>query len=172
MEFLIELLFEIFGELIITLIGEGIGTLAITIDGDSKLKRRLKMIFTYSILSLTILLIVMSLIYSKTFLTIIATSYMLVILIIRLFRRLNMDNYNNKGINIFLNILRRIVRYGYHIVLMVFSAIYLTNKTALIWIIVLSSISLLIWISIDIFKAWKRTNYHPDKVDNEDEDWL
>ena len=55
---------------------------------------------------------------------------------------------------------------------MVFSAIYLTNKTALIWIIALSSISLLIWISIDIFKAWKRTNYHLDKVDNEDEDWL
>ena len=174
MEVLIEALLEILGELIVTLIANGVGTLVSTIDGDAKLKKILKLIFTYTILLLTIFLIVMSLIYSKTFLTIIAVSYMLAVLVIRLFKRLNMDNYNFKVVNITLDILRRVIRYGYLIVLIVFSSIYLTNKSAITWIIVLSSISLVLWFAIDLFKIWKRCNFKKTEIDeqNENEDWL
>ena len=172
MEFLVELLIELFGEIIITLIGEGIGAFVLAVDSDSKLKRTLKKIFTYSILTFTILLIIMSLVYSKTFLTIIATSYMLSILIILLFKRLNKDNYNNKGVDLFLNILRRIVRYGYPIVLIIFSSIYLTNKSAITWIIVLSALDLVLWLSIDIFKLWKKSKYHLKNIDSEEDEIL
>ena len=82
MEFIIQLIAEVFGELIVTVIAELIGALVLVIDKDKKLKKTLKLIFTYSILSLTIFLIIMSLIHSKTFLTIIAVSYMLLILIL------------------------------------------------------------------------------------------
>ena len=58
MELLIEILIEVFGELILTIIAEAIGAFVITVDKDRKLKRVLKYTFTYSILGLTILLIV------------------------------------------------------------------------------------------------------------------
>ena len=50
MEFLIELLIEIFGELFMTLIAEGIGAFARRVDSDDKLRKGLIYGFTYSIL--------------------------------------------------------------------------------------------------------------------------
>ena len=49
MEIIIEMLVEVFLELILTALAEGIGALVVTIDGDKKLKNTLKLIFTYSI---------------------------------------------------------------------------------------------------------------------------
>ena len=48
MELLVELLIEIFGELILTLIANAIGAFVVAVDADPKLKRTLKTIFTYS----------------------------------------------------------------------------------------------------------------------------
>lgn len=156
MEFLIEFLVEVFGELILTLIAEAVGALVVVIDGDKKLKRTLKLIFTYSILSLTIFLIVMSLIYSKTFLTIIAISYMLLTLILRLVKRINADKVHSKVIDVLISIFKRIIRYAYPILLIVFSSIYLTNTSALVSIIIISSVAIISWFSVDMYKIWKR----------------
>lgn len=155
MEIIIELLLEVFLEVILTALAEGIGALVVTIDGDKKLKNTLKLIFTYSILILTIFLIVMSLIYSKEFLTIIATSYMLSILILRLIKRINIDKFHNKVLDILVSIFKRIINYGYPIVLIVFSSIYLSKVSALVSIIIISSIAIILWFSIDMYKIWK-----------------
>ena len=156
MEVLIEFLIEVFGELILTIIAEAIGAFVRTVDKDRKLKRILKYTFTYSILGLTILLIVTSLIYAKKFLTIIALSYMLSNLLVRLFKRLNEDRLDNKVVSIVLSILRRLFNYAYPVLLIVFSAIYLTDVRAITTIIIFSSIAIILWFSIDMYKIWKR----------------
>ena len=155
MDFLVELIIEIFAEVIITGIAQAIGALVVVIDGDAKLKATLKLIFTYSILSLTILLITLSLIYSKTFLTVIAVSYMLLTLIIRLIKRLNLDKFHSKFIDILISIFKRIIRYSYPILLIIFSSINLTHTPALVSIIIISSLAIILWFSIDMYKIWK-----------------
>jgi hypothetical protein len=97
----------------------------------------------------------MSLIYSKEFLTIIATSYMLSILILRLIKRINIDKFHNKVLDILVSIFKRIINYGYPIVLIVFSSIYLSKVSALVSIIIISSIAIILWFSIDMYKIWK-----------------
>ena len=156
MEFLIEALIEIFGELILTLIANAIGAFVIHVDGDPKLKRILKTIFTYSILILTTLLIVMSLIYSKKALTIIAISYMLLVLILRIIKRSNDDKIKSKLISILVSIFRRIVHYSYPVLLIIFGALYVKDAAALTTIIILSSIAIILWFSVDMYKLWKK----------------
>ena len=110
MEFLIEFIIEVFGELILTLIANIIGAFVVAVDGDPKLKRTLKTIFTYSILILTILLIVLSLIHSKKALVIIAISYMLLVLLLRIIKRSNDDKFKSKVISILISIFRTVKR--------------------------------------------------------------
>jgi hypothetical protein len=169
MEFIVELLLEVFLELFFTLFAEGIGALVRYIDSDDKLKRNLKSIFTYSLLGLTILLIIISLSYSKTFLATIAISYMLLVLLITLLKWINNDKFQSKKMNIFISIFKRIVHYSYPILLIVLSAIKLTDAKALVSIIVISSIDIIIWFSIDMYKLWKRepkSKYNYDKYKN------
>ena len=156
MEVLIEILIEVFGEIILTILAEAIAEFVRTVDKDRKLKRILKYTFIYSVLGLTILLIVTSLIYAKKFLTIIALSYMLSNLLVRLFKRLNEDRLDNKAVSIVLSILRRLFNYAYPVLLIVFSAIYLTDVAAITTIIIFSSIAIILWFSIDMYKIWKR----------------
>jgi hypothetical protein len=175
MEFLIELLIEVFGEIILTIFAEGIASLVHVIDGDPKLKRNLKLIFTYSILLLTIFLIVMSLMYSKTFLTIIAISYMLLTLIVVLIKRINKDKIKSKLVDIFISIFKRLIRYGYPIVLIVFSSLYITNAKALVSIIIISVVAIILWFSIDMYKVWSRNNFRESyqylKEDKENDEY-
>ena len=160
MELLVELLIEIFGELILTLIANAIGAFVVAVDADPKLKRTLKTIFTYSILILTILLIVMSLIHSKKSLVVIAISYMLLVLLLRILKRFNDDKLQNKVISILISIFRRIVNYSYPILLIVFSALFVKDTSALTTIIITSSIAIILWFSVDMYKLWKRYKWH------------
>lgn len=160
MEFLIEFIIEVFGELILTLIANIIGAFVVAVDGDPKLKRTLKTIFTYSILILTIILIVLSLIHSKKALVIIAISYMLLVLLLRIIKRSNDDKIKSKLISILVSIFRRIIHYSYPILLIIFGAIYVKDATALTYIIVASSIAIVLWFSVDMYKLWKKKKWH------------
>ena len=160
MEFLIELFLEIFVELFVTLIANAIGAFVIAVDADPKLKRTLKYIFSYSILILTILLIVMSLIHSKKSLVFIAISYMLLVLLLRFIKRFNDDKLKNKVVNILISIFRRIVHYSYPILLIVFSALFVKDTTALTTIIIISSVAIILWFSVDMYKLWKKHKWH------------
>ena len=72
-----EIIVEVFGEIILTAIAKLIGAIVRVIDKDEKKKRIIKYIVTYFILGSTIVLITLSMMYSKTFLATIAKSYML-----------------------------------------------------------------------------------------------
>ena len=160
MEFLIEFLIEVFGELILTVIANAIGAFVVHVDGDPKLKRTLKYIFTYSILTSTIMLIVMSLIYSKKSLTAIAISYMLLVLLLRIIQRFNDDKLKSKVASILISIFRRIVHYSYPILLIIFSALFVKDTTALTTIIIASSVAIILWFSVDMYKLWKKHKWH------------
>ena len=80
---------------------------------------------------------------------------MLSILILRLIKRINIDKFHNKVLDILVSIFKRIINYGYPIVLIVFSSIYLTKVSALVSIIIISSIAIILWFSIDMYKIWK-----------------
>ena len=88
---------------------------------------------------------------------------MLSILIIRLIKRINVDKLHIKLIDILISILKRIIHYGNPIVLIVYSSIYLTNTSALVSIIVISSIAIIVWFSIDMYKIWKRRKIKANK---------
>ena len=155
MEFIVEFIIEVFGELILTLIAEAIGCFVNVIDKDKRKKRIIKYIITYLILGLTILLITLSLIYSKKVLVIIAVSYMLLSLLFTLIKRMNKDRFNIKFLPIILSILKRVVNYSYPVILIIFGVITLDNSKALTSIIILSIIGFIIFLSIDIYKIWK-----------------
>lgn len=155
MEMILEIIIEVFGEAILTIIAEAIGTFVNVIDQDKRKKKIIKYIITYLILGLTILLITLSLIFSKKVLAIIAISYMLLSLLFTLIKRINKDRFNNKVLSLIISILKRIVNYSYPIILIVFGVITLDNNKALISIIVLSIIGFIIFLSIDFYKIWK-----------------
>ena len=155
MELIFEIIVEVFGEIILTAIAELIGTIVRVIDKDEKKKRIIKYIVTYFILGSTIVLITLSMLYSKTFLATIAISYMLLSLLITLAKRINKDKFNSNIFSIIINIIKRIINYSYPILLIVFSSIYLDNQKALIAIISLSIITIIILLSIDMYKIWK-----------------
>lgn len=155
MELIFEIIVEVFGEIILTAIAELIGAIVRVIDKDEKKKRIIKYIVTYFILGSTIVLITLSMMYSKTFLATIAISYMLLSLLITLAKRINKDKFNSNIFSIIINIIKRIINYSYPILLIVISSIYLDNQKALIAIISLSIITIIILFSIDMYKIWK-----------------
>ena len=155
MEIILEIIIEVFGEAILTIIAEAIGAFVNVIDQDKRKKKIIKYIITYLILGLTILLITLSLIFSKKVLAIIAISYMLLSLLFTLIKRINKDRFNNKVLSLIISILKRIVNYSYPVILIVFGVITLDNNKALISIIVLSIIGFIIFLSIDLYKIWK-----------------
>lgn len=150
-----EIIVEVFGEIILTAIAKLIGAIVRVIDKDEKKKRIIKYIVTYFILGSTIVLITLSMMYSKTFLATIAISYMLLSLLITLAKRINKDKFNSNIFSIIINIIKRIINYSYPILLIVISSIYLDNQKALIAIISLSIITIIILFSIDMYKIWK-----------------
>lgn len=155
MEIILEIIIEVFGEAILTIIAEAILAFVNVIDQDKRKKKIIKYIITYLILGLTILLITLSLIFSKKVLAIIAISYMLLSLLFTLIKRVNKDRFNNKVLSLIISILKRVVNYSYPIILIVFGVITLDNNKALISIIVLSIIGFIIFLSIDLYKIWK-----------------
>ena len=163
MEIIFEVLFEVLFEIILTLLGKVLEAFAIKVESNSLLRKALKFVFKYTVLTLTIVLITLSLIHRKGFLVIIAVSYMFAILLISMISSLNKDVWKIKKFYIIIEILRRIVHYAYPILLIVFGAIYLTNSKAKTSIIVISVIGIIAWFSIDMFRIWRKDLYKKRK---------
>ncbi len=155
MEILIEALIEVFGEIILTALAEVIGAFARKVEANSLLRKGLKFGLKYTILTLTIILITLSLIYRKGFLVVIAVSYMLAILLITFVVSLNRDIWKNKIVRIIIEIVKRIVHYTYPILLIIFGALYLTNTKAKTSLIIISVVTIIIWFSVDMFRVWR-----------------
>lgn len=149
---LLEVLFEAFGEIIINAIASLIGIFAKKVEDDSVLRNRIKYTIAFIIFGLSILLLVMSLIFGKGFLASIVIVYMIVVLVINIFKYINKNIWNNSKAKIAISWVKRVVHYAFPIVLIVTGSIFLTHKDAIIWLDVLSGVALFVYLCIDIYR--------------------
>lgn len=154
-EIVIQLFFEIFGEILFTGIAKLIGLFFKKVDTDNLFRKRLKFVLTYIFLGLVITLVVTSLIYSTKFLVTISLSYILFQLVVTLLEVINKDKSGHPLMQL-IKVLKKISHYAYPILLIVFSALYLENTNALLGIVILSSICLIVWFIIDINRMIRR----------------
>lgn len=150
-----EVLIEIFGEAILELFFEGLAALITAfvnyLDVHSKTRKIIKDVLTYIFFGLSIFLIFISLFHRKSFLVIISVSYLFVFIVLQLIKYINQD-LKNKVLSVLYKIFKRIINYAYPILLIVFGSIYLTHIGAKVWLIVLSSLSILIMFIMDMYK--------------------
>ncbi|MGM9971259.1 MAG: hypothetical protein ACI35W_02485 [Anaeroplasmataceae bacterium] len=156
MEELLSALFELIFEIIFEVIAE-VGSIFISnivtkVQGDNKLKNRIKMIISFIFFGLSITLLILSIIFGKTFLVSLTVGYLLILLILNLFKFLNNNIWKRNYVIIIISWIRRIVHYAFPITLIVLGSMYLTNKDAKIWLIVCSSIALFIYFCIDMYR--------------------
>lgn len=159
MEELVGALIEIFGELIIEIIAHVIGAIAGSFDYELEtnpvFKKRVKYIITYVFYGLAIVLFGLSLFYHKTTMTIIAVSYLMTLSLLNICKFINNNNFDNKSFKLVIVIIRRIVYYTFPILCIIFGAKTLTNESAIIWLCVLSSVALLVYLIVDIRRIVK-----------------
>lgn len=153
-EVLLQIFFEAFGEIILTALVKMIGLFYIKIDTDNLLRRRLKFVLTYVFIGLITILLMSSLLNSTRFLIVISLSYMIFQIIVTLLQIINQDQKSHPLMK-FIYILRKISHYAYPILLIVFSSVYLDNVGLLTSIIIISSLTLVVWFMIDMYRVWK-----------------
>ncbi len=157
MEFLIELVIEMFGEIIITLLAKVVEMFAVTVTLNTKLRNMIKNLLSFIFIGLTIVLITISFIHSKNFLVVIALSYSLLQLGFMIVSLITKRDPRFIVTNKIIFVIRKLSHYIYPILLIIFGSIYLTNQNALIWLNILSTLSLLTFFSIHMYRIWRRS---------------
>lgn len=151
MEVLLEIIIEVFGELLMHLFVVGVDKV---FDHISENKKALKItkIAIYSILSIAlIVLLTISLMYKKSVIAIAVISYLVFLAFAYYLIFFFKEIYKPLGGTIVRWIVR-VVRYLFSSLLIVLACIYLQDQTAKTLLIVGSSVSIVIYIFIDIFR--------------------
>ena len=159
MEALFEILFEIFGEIILNIFFEAIAFLCSLIFSDldnNPSKRRIIKIIVYTIcFTACVILLVLSFIYSKTAYAILATTFLSINLFIFVLKLINITFPGGyKQLSFFIIILLRITRITFYVLVFVFLNT-LNTTAAKATIITISSVLMLIFMCIDIYKLKK-----------------
>lgn len=157
MEELLGIVFEIVIELFVHLFA-GIASSIISsfvtrVEDDPKFKNRIKMIVSFVFFGLSILLLILALVYKKTFLATFTLSYLFTLIILNLFKFINKNILKKGFVDIIISWIRRIAHYGFPITLIIIGPSFLTSKAADVWLIVLSVIAIIVYLVIDIYKV-------------------
>ena len=159
MELLIDIFLEIFGEIFINLIVYGLSYLISFVVGDldnnPNRRKKLKLAVYAICFILSIILLILSFIYSKTAYAFLATIYLSVSLLVMALRIIN-KSYpkNNKILLISAYVISWINRIVFYVLVFIFLDTLKTNA-AKYTIISISSAMLLIFILIDIYKIYR-----------------
>lgn len=152
MEFLIELIAEIILEVFFEGIAALISAFVNYLDRNKKVRRKLTNVLTIIFYGLCILLVTLSIIHKKSFLVLITLGYILIFIIIQLLKYLNKNIFNKKYLDIIYIIIKKMINYALPILLIVFGSMYLTDIKAKVWLIILSSLTIFIFMCIDIYR--------------------
>ena len=168
MDFIIEVLFELFGEIIMNIFVHLIAWIlsAVVTDLDSSpVKRKRLKIVIYSIcLIACILLLVLSIIYAKTAYALLVSIFITINVFILGIKLINKTYINgNKYLTISIIVISRISRLAFYVLMFVFLNTLKTDA-ARITMITISSIILTAFICIDIYKINKY--FKKKKLDN------
>lgn len=152
---LFELILEIFFNVLVEIFGEVISRFAHKVENNTKFKNKVKIIISFIFFGLSSLLLILSLIYKKKFLVTLTLSYLFVLLISNLFKFINKNYWKKEFVSIIINWIRRIAHYAFSISLIVTGSLFLKNDTAIIWLDLLSILSIIIYMGIDFYKLFK-----------------
>lgn len=155
MDALAELFFQLFGELLfeafITFLSKMFEIFFRNVNVDNKFRRNLKFVLTYIFLTLVTILLIISIINSKTIFVVITLSFLLFQIILSAIEIIN--HHSQKSfLMIIIRTLKTISHYVFPSLLIVCGAIYLVDVGAKVMLIVFSSIALFVFLSIDIFR--------------------
>ena len=153
MEALIEGLIEIFGEIIINIIAAIIGAFFDYLNENSKVKRIVKSTVAFVFYGAAIVLFIFSFMYQKKILLSLTIGYFIIATTLYLLKFTNKNKWVSKKANKVIKIIQHILHYVFPVALIVVGAITLVDINAKIWLIVASSLAILIRLSIDIYKA-------------------
>lgn len=166
MEGLIEALFEIFGELILNIIGAIVGTFFDYLNENSKVKKYVKSIVAFVFYGASIVLFIFSFIYHKKVLLSLTIGYFIVTTTIHLIKFTNRNKWNSKKINKTIKIIQHILHYTFPLTLIIVGSITLTDKTAKIWLIIGSILAIIIRFAIDIYKLDRKQSVKQAYINN------
>ncbi len=156
MELLIDIFLEIFGEIFINLIVYGISYLISFVVGDldnnPNRRKKLKLAVYAICFILSIILLILSFIYSKTAYALLATIYLSVSLLVMALRIINKSyTKDNKILLISAYVISWINRIVFYVLVFIFLDTLKTNA-AKYTIISISSTMIVVFIIIDIYK--------------------
>lgn len=156
LELIIEIVIEVFGELILNVLSVVVGGLAHRLDKDHVSRKKIKISLGIIFFGLTITLLLYSIFSKKNIYTFTVLVYMLLITIFSAVKFINDAIFNNKIINGLVIWNKRIIHIVFPMVVIVFSFIFMdVSKPSTIWIMVLSTIVLFIYICVYIFMFWR-----------------
>ena len=149
-EFLAELVIEIFSELGIYVIGR---VFEANLTNSKALKLTKNIIYT--IIFAIVLTLLFIAIFNKRGIIILTVIVFLILNLFVIYLKYIIPNQKAKTA---LVIIGSIIHYSFAITLIVLGSLYLENEASKIWLIALSAISILIFIFIDSFRIYKHYN--------------
>lgn len=154
MEFIIELIVEIFGEGIVCLLSN----IMSNINFDSKSKKITKFVVFGIIYALAIALFVYSFITKSGRYTILVLIYFTLLVIAYLVRFLNKNIFENDTITKTVSVYLRIIHYAFPIILIFIACTY--QNTASAFVIALSVVALFIYLCINLYQLNNKKKNH------------
>lgn len=148
-EFLAELIIEVFGEIGVYVLGRFFD---MNLHDSRALKITKYVIYTIVFLIEMTLLIIA--IFNKRGIIIVTVIAFLILNLLVMYLRYIIPNKKTKSI---LLIIGTIMRYALAITLIVLASLYLENNASKIWLIILSIISIIIFIFVDSFRIYKHS---------------
>ena len=156
MEVLIELIIEVFGEIFIEVFAnigvELVSRFVKCIDSNSRTKKILKIVLSTLFFAACIVLLVISLIYKKNIFSILSISFILILVILDSIKFINRNIFKKNNIETVIKHIKRVVYYLIPISLIVLGSIFLVDLGAKVWLIILSSLAILIHFCIDMYR--------------------
>lgn len=169
MEAIIEIIIQVFGEIIIELFAYLVAfifeSFVVKIDKDDQFKNRIKVGLYYAFIGLMIVLVILSIIYQKTLIVIIALSYILLKLILKMLTVLYRDKSQKDPVQLTIKVFEKILNYVYPFILIIYGAIYLEHIGCKTSLIVFSSLVLLVLCLIDIYRLRRYLRKKKGKTD-------
>lgn len=166
MEFLIEFLIEVFGEIIINVIGFLISSFFDTVHSNSKIRKTIKNIIAFVFFSASIVVLSLSLIHHKAILSIVTIAYLLLMMFTYLFRYINRNIWLNNKARIVISWIQRIFHYSFPVLLIVFGNKTLIDYSAYLSLLIGCIIALVVFVFMDIYRIYRYVKYKEQHSDD------
>lgn len=149
-ELILEIVFELFGEIILEFGSALFAHFSSYFNTNTRAKRILKYSIAGIVFSATLILLILALIYKKTIYVGIVTGYFLLLLVTYILKFINKNICKNTKFDKTITWINRSIHYAFPVVLIVLASLNINKATPVI--IILSSITLIVYLCINIYR--------------------